>query len=371
MLAIYMLYAQKNNREMKNMQWSAKLVDPEDAEWIELVDRVTTDVYHTPEYLRLCAIEEEGDIKVILFKRNGSVVGLPLFISNLGNGDNGKDAASPYGYPGVVGDLVDVEDWKSVFSEMMVYFSELGFVSVFLRFHPLLTSGELIEAISDYGEVICHGETVYQNIDVDKEVLWSETRPRIRTEINKLRNNGWAYVPDDWTYIESFCENYNMTMRRVNASEKYYFSARYYDFLKEMQKNGSVSLHTVIDRTGAPATSGLFFRRGGIVQYHLGGTHDLYIKDAPAKLLFHEVRLWYRRKHAKIIHYGGGLGGQNDSLFQFKSGFSKKRAKFFTAQFIIDKNKYGKLVEIRIQSLKAKGEKLKTNYFPEYRAPGM
>jgi hypothetical protein len=355
---------------MKNNQWSAMLVDPEDAEWVELISRVNTDVYHTPEYLRLCEIEEDGEIKLLMIKRNGRVVGLPLFIRTLCDSGNGKDAASPYGYPSVIGDVCDTQEWVSVISEMMNFFAEHEFVSVFLRFHPLLTTNECIEAISGFGKVIYHGETVYQNIDVDEEVIWADTRPRFRSEINKLRKNGWRYVSDDWTYIDSFCENYTMTMRRVNASRRYYFSSQYFDWLKEMQKTGSVSLHTLLDREGVPATSGLFFRRGGIVQYHLGGTNDLFIKDAPAKLLFHEVRLWYRCQDAHIIHYGGGFGGQNDTLFQFKSGFSKNRAKYFTGQFIIDKNKYCDLVNQRIELLEAKGQVLIKNYFPEYRAPG-
>jgi hypothetical protein len=359
------------NKMKINNKWRVKIVEPEDCDWNELISRVNSDVYHTQEYLRACTVEEEGEIKVIIFKNNCHTIGMPLLIRKLCFENNYKDAASPYGYPCVIGDIETFEAWQSVWNEMKGFFSEYGLVSAFLRFHPLLTSSFCLEAASAFCDLIYHGETVYQNIDVSEDVLWSETRPSIRYDINKLKRGPWRYVPDDWDLLESFCKNYEMTMRRVGADKKYYFSKQYFDRLGEMRKHGSVSLHTIIDADGISVTSGLFFRREGIVQYHLGATNDLYLRYAPTKLLLNEVRLWYGSRNAKIIHYGGGIGGQNDSLFKFKSGFSKKRAKYYTGQMIADEKKYCEMVEKNLITLERAGEKPKDNYFPAYRAPGV
>jgi hypothetical protein len=79
----------------------------------------------------------------------------------------------------------------------------------------------------------------------------------------------------------------------------------------------------------------LFTIRDGVVQYHLGGTRDEFLKISPMALIFDTVRLWANDVGARVLHLGGGVGGTNDdSLFHHKGGFSDRRHNFVTWRWI-------------------------------------
>lgn len=89
---------------------------------------------------------------------------------------------------------------------------------------------------------------------------------------------------------------------------------------------------------------------------------------SPTKLLIHAAGGWYRQQGVKTLHLGGGLGAGNDSLFQFKAGFSKKRALFHTCRIILNKDRYDALTAMH-QKQTGLAQKEATDYFPAYRAP--
>ena len=69
------------------------------------------------------------------------------------------------------------------------------------------------------------------------------------------------------------------------------------------------------------------------------------------------------------MHIGSGVGGAKDSLFTFKSGFSRQRHQWFALRLITDVEKYHDLVELRAKYLRVESKQLLTsNYFPAYRA---
>ena len=113
----------------------------------------------------------------------------------------------------------------------------------------------------------------------------------------------------------------------------------------------------------------LFFESCGIVQAHLGGTKTEFLKQSPFNLLLHHARLWAKERGNNFLHIGGGVGGQKDKLFTFKSGFSKQRHQFFTMRLIIDESKYDYLVSHKAQAKNISVAQLKeSNFFPAYRA---
>jgi thiamine pyrophosphokinase len=77
-----------------------------------------------------------------------------------------------------------------------------------------------------------------------------------------------------------------------------------------------------------------------------------------------EVMQWAHAQGAAYMHFGGGLGGREDSLFHFKAGFSKQRADFFTYRLIADSQAYDTLC-IRWQEQHQ--APLDETFFPAYR----
>ena len=72
----------------------------------------------------------------------------------------------------------------------------------------------------------------------------------------------------------------------------------------------------------------------------------------------------------EFLNIEGGIGGSTeDSLYKFKSGFSKQRHSFLTSRMIIDESKYNLLTDLKAQHLEKSSEELiKSNFFPAYRA---
>jgi lipid II:glycine glycyltransferase (peptidoglycan interpeptide bridge formation enzyme) len=119
------------------------------------------------------------------------------------------------------------------------------------------------------------------------------------------------------------------------------------------------------------AAAGLFTIRDGVVQYHLGGTRDEFLKISPMALIFDTVRLWANDVGARVLHLGGGVGGTNDdSLFHYKAGFSDRRHNFATWRLIAEPGMYRELCERRARMNELQGlEPAGGDYFPAYRCP--
>ena len=98
-----------------------------------------------------------------------------------------------------------------------------------------------------------------------------------------------------------------------------------------------------------------------IMQYHLAGTTEQYIRETPMKLILDEARLLGNRLGMESLHLGGGVGGSDeDSLFKFKSGFSDKQCEFKVWQYITDITKYNELSKDIADK--------NSNFFPLYRS---
>jgi hypothetical protein len=77
------------------------------------------------------------------------------------------------------------------------------------------------------------------------------------------------------------------------------------------------------------------------------------------KLILDEARLLGNQTTAKSLHLGGGVGGSDeDSLFRFKSGFSKDFKEFSVWKFIVNEEIYEDLSK----------DKVCTDFFPLYRS---
>jgi lipid II:glycine glycyltransferase (peptidoglycan interpeptide bridge formation enzyme) len=158
-------------------------------------------------------------------------------------------------------------------------------------------------------------------------------------------------------------------MRRVKAESTYFFDEHYFTQLaRELQPVSQLFIAMV---GGKAAAAGLFTIRDGIVQYHLGGTRDEFLKLWPMVLVVDTVRLWANEVGARVFHLGGGLGGaKDDSLFHYKAGFSDRRHNFATWRWIVGPGTYQELCERQARMNELQGlEPEAADYFPAYRCP--
>jgi len=345
----------------------AEYVTCSDPRWQECLTRMAHDFYHLPEYAAFAAQQEGGRAAAFFAAEKEGTLLIPLLLREVPAGlgrPEWQDAASPYGYPSPLlhpsTTLRQLETFLQAFAECS---REQGMVSAFFRFHPLLPLP--LAPFGAYGAIVRHGATVCIDLTATPEELWRGTRENHRRGIASLTREGFEVRIDHWEDLPEFIAIYTATMKRVHASDFYFFQPAYFTGL---QKTLGERLHlcTVLSPRGEVTAAGLFTAVNGIVQYHLGGTADDYLQQAPAKLMFHHVRNWAKERGFRLFHIGGGLGSRNDSLFHFKAGFSSQRAEFHTARLVLHAERYASL-SARFRQQRAASGRLDEDFFPLYR----
>lgn len=335
-----------------------RLIGVDAPEWEAVLGEAAHDVYQRPAYVALCAAQEHGRPCALHVTDDVRTMLLPLVICSIPGG--GFDATSPYGYPGPVGRGTDDPAFLRV--ALVAGLQELRdaqFVSAFVRLHPLLNPSPP----TGIGTLVEHGETVSIDLTLPSERLWAQMRRDHRHAIARASRLGFiAHMDEEWRHQAAFRRLYRATMARRSAMPFYFFDDAYFDGLRDAL---GTDLHLcVVERDGDVAAAGLFIATDGIVQYHLSGSDDAFRMFQPSKLMVHFVSGWAKERGNRVLHLGGGVGASNDSLMEFKTGFSPRRHMFETLRFVIDEQEYRRLVEVRDPQLDPDA---RSGFFPLYR----
>jgi hypothetical protein len=323
----------------------AELIEADAPIWTEVLGRVPYDFYHLPAYLTLSAAQEGGIARALLVEEGSCGLLLPLVIRPIPG--SRIDAASPYGYPGLL--VWGTSDPDFVHRALVAGTERLrseGIVSLFVRLHPLLDE----HPPAGIGRLMTHGETVSVDLTQSLEQIWGQTRNNHRRDIAKSQRIGYVARPDEsWAHFDTFVRLYRETMERLSADDRYMFDAAYFSGLRDTL--GPSGTLWVVMRDEAVAAAVLFTETSGIVQYHLAGTDEDHSQARPTKLLIHTVTRWAKERGDRRLHLGGGVGGADDSLMHFKAGFSDERHAFRTLRVVIDAAEYARLVAARDPAL--------------------
>lgn len=347
---------------------NAHFLTVDDPRWPRFLHSVAHDFYHLPAYVRVAASHEGGEAVAFWAGDGENQLLLPLLVepvpASLGAPVDWLDAHSPYGYgcplftPGcnraAAGGLLDA------FRELA---RERGMVSAFVRLHPLLSCP--LEAFVAHGDVVLQGKTVYMDLGLCREELWRQTRSDHRCGIRKLEKSGYRVVMDDWTRYREFTNTYFNTMCRLVARPFYFFSGDYFEGIHDALGD-NLHLCVVLAPNGEVAAGGLFSAINGIVQYHVAGSSEKFQAIPATKLMLDFVRWWAKGCGFRFFHLGGGVGGEEDSLFQFKAGFSRLLAEFYTYRVVLDHQKYEHLMSCRRSNDRLGVHR--GDFFPQYRA---
>lgn len=313
-----------------------------DPAWPTYLNGTQHDVYHLPAYLQ-AEDDFRGDTSklVVVSDAKASLV-VPLTFKEIPGTEGSLDASSPYGYPAPLISADADGDWiDSAIESLLSHLRGMGVVSLFLRFHPLL--GIRPEVFARFGVQVQQGPTVAVVLGRPFEAIKADMRKGHRYDIRKALREGQRVEWDEnWNYFEHFLEIYRQTMDRVGAGEGYYFSREYFERLRDDLADHVSLWVTKIDDEVAAAS--LITECGGIAQYHLSGTRSDFLGQYPTKALLEAAANWANKRGNSFFHLGGGLGGQEDSLFRFKAGFSKERQTFSTVRIVVDQEKFSHLV---------------------------
>lgn len=336
--------------------------------WREELARVGAfDVYHLPEYHQIAANKEETYLYV--FEQDQEVIILPFMRRATGNmpwTDNTFfDALSVYGYPGPLCNTSEPQYIAAFRSDLRETLSKLDIVTFFVRMHPLLSPRAMFgDEQHDFGP------TVSLNLDQALEDQLTQCRKKHRYEFRKSLKLGVTPVhAPDFEDLDQFVEIYEQRMRSLQATDFYFFQPAYYDALKTTLREHTHLVHAVLDEQ--IIASALFFLCGRGVQYHLSGTREGFEHLSPTRVILEDMRRWATEQDYRWMHLGGGVGGDEDSLFRFKAGFGKDRCDYQVGKLVIDPARYEKLVADFTNYANSQGSKpaLDTGFFPIYRTP--
>jgi hypothetical protein len=342
-----------------------ELLPTSDDRWLGVLSRIGHDVYHRPEYVRADNRHMGGQAAALYgVDARGSEFLLPLLIcalpSRLRLPDSWRDAAAPYGYPAPIASTPEPEALNRFLRLAASVVREHNIVSLFLRWHPLLSPGSRLPIKGE--TIVNHGDTVYIDLAESPDEWQRQTHSGHRYEIRRLRKLNFRVIVDDWSHLATFQEMYRQTMQRVAAREKYNFT--FADFQNFHESLGPL-LHiaSVVSPQGELAASALFMECAGIVQYHLSGSTESFLRLAPTKLLIDEMRYWAKDRGNRVLHLGGGLSGTRDSLFEFKAGFSRHRGAFHTSRIVTDSGRF----QLAVLADPLNDPSQHDNFFPPYR----
>lgn len=339
----------------------------DDARWSREVKRHTHDFYHLPEYARICAQWEGGEPEAYLFKQGDNAMLLPLLIRSLPKDLNelGLDASSPYGYPAALfNDGADDDFRRKAVGSYVEAGRARGLITTFIRLHPILTPSLPLAEDSAWTTEV-EGPTVGLNLQENQGEWESRLSNNHIRDIRKLKGKGFEVNFDHPDGEEVFRKVYIESMKRIGVNDLYLFSENYFEALSETL-GACQTICIVVSPDGEVAAGGLFVRTGDIVQYHLGGTREAFLRLAPSKLMFYETRKKMALLGARILHLGGGLGAQRDSLFRFKAGFAGREYLFATSRVVHDQKAYESLCQRRL-SHKDNERFENSRFFPLYR----
>lgn len=328
----------------------------DNSKWSEIIKQADVYDFHHTAYFH--KIDTEFPSKLLYFSDAENFIALPIVIRPI-EGTEYFDITSVYGYAGPVYRFdKDYEEKELVAffqSSFRLFCKEQNIVSVFSRLHPLIEQKNIL---SELGDIVDLNKTVSIDLTLSADEQRKVFRKSLKSELNQLRRKEiMVKEAVNLEEIDQFIAIYYETMDRVNATPNYYFSKEYfYEFLNNTDFNSKLLIAVKDNKVIAGA---IFTLTDKIMQYHLAGTTEDFIKETPMKLILDEARLLGNETSSESLHLGGGVGGSDeDSLFRFKSGFSKDFKQFSVWKYIVNQKVYDDLSET----------KEKSNFFPLYRS---
>lgn len=333
--------------------------------WKEQIALVSnSDFYHTYDYHQLSKSNDEYPILIKYGDGQTSLL-IPLLLRDIDNSDY-KDATSVYGYAGPLVQHIDenfnVDSFQDEFNQFL---QKNNIVSVFSRLHPYIEHQESI--LKGLGTITALGNVV--NIDLTDTIENQRAKfsRRLKTYLNKSRRSCTVIKGNIDEHLDDFIRLYHENMRRVDADDSYFFTNEYYRQIlssEDYESELSLCVHTESEEIIGAA---MFMKKGDIVQYHLSGLSEEHFELNPIKLVIDEMRIKSTEEGYKYFNLGGGLGSNEDSLFRFKSSFSKDFKEFKIWKYIVNENAYKELVSQKLGNDHAP-DIIEADYFPAYRA---
>ncbi|MBM6843002.1 GNAT family N-acetyltransferase [Phocaeicola plebeius] len=315
-------------------------ITPHWNKYLTLFQPKDTDIYYKEEYVYLYTTHSEQPMCLVVEENDKYMLFPFLKREFIFHDKKYSDFETPYGYGGPIFNTNDEIFKQKGIKCLYDTFVENNYIAGFIRFHPLLNNYKYFDEI---GQIIFDRKTIAINLSLSEEEIWSnEIHTKNRNIIKKGIKNGLQFIVDNnYNYYNQFIDLYNSTMDKLQADKFYYFPEKYYLQLKENIKNSFLG---IVKKDDNILSAAIFFYNGPYGHYHLSGSNKKYLSLSPNNFMLYEAAKELKRRGALLFHLGGGTSAdEHDSLFCFKSRFSKSMYQFTLGKLIFNQDKYSDL----------------------------
>lgn len=338
--------------------------------WIEALERLPHDVYHRPEYHSLPGFGHQGTPFLFSYGEGETARFLWPYLLRPIDGTSYNDVSSIYGYAGPLcaGDSQFV---GRAFEALQGHWLSQRVVSAFTRFHPILDNAAVFDnnvCAAGAGQgLFPGGSTVSIDLSIPAEEQVRRYQKVLRQEIRKAHEVGFVTTEDgEWSAAPDFVRLYSETMTRRNSRGEYLVDEAWLACFR--RKLGTRAKMFVTRWQGSVAAVLLAIEYGPFLHAHLTGINATMTAHSPLKVLLDDIRVWGTERGLRWFHLGGGVGGREDSLFQFKRRFSPVTHRFQTGRWILDPARYREIAEAHQEALLRRGYRIgNPEFFPVYR----
>jgi lipid II:glycine glycyltransferase (peptidoglycan interpeptide bridge formation enzyme) len=206
------------------------------------------------------------------------------------------------------------------------------------------------------------GQIIYLDLSCSQEELLGNMEHSHRRKIRKAMNNpdlSFDIIIHNYQ-TEFFYNLYLENMQRVGVENKYLFSRSFFvDAFRDLSE--FISLNQIIYKRN-PCAQWLVLKYGDYAYSWLSASQSEYLNLFPNNLIVYDLCLKLKAEGVTYFNLGGGRGAQEDSVFQFKKGFSKFSNDFYIYKKINFDLEYNQLVELQNSDTGNSEE-----FFPKYR----
>jgi serine/alanine adding enzyme len=285
-------------------------------EWDDLLQELgMTDVYFRRAYLESASLLGQGRPVFLHFDRQAGSVLFPLLVREASDGY--VDVGTPMGYGGPIaaGDEPQLAEFLDAYER---WCAASRVVATFVRFHPVHANQRLAERRWHVEQI---GHSVgWRLAGRDADAVFAGMDAHHRRVVRKARAAGVEFVPEVAAgELDGFVALYRETMQRRDASPFYYFPKSYWLHLATKLADALVRFDAHAD--GELAASILCLAAPPLLHYHLGASSVRGQALGANHVLFCETASWAAERGFERFHLGGGVGGFEDSLYEFKRRF--------------------------------------------------
>jgi serine/alanine adding enzyme len=327
----------------------SQLTEVEAARWDPLLDDLgCADSYLTRSYLEAsCGLAGPGEPTLLHLEARGGHVVFACIVR-----ESPTDVTTPYGYGGPVaaGPRPPIEEFSQCYEE---WAHQRGVVSTFIVFHPRFGNDRygpqqfLMEPLAG---------TVTWRLDTSDGLL-ENMRPDHRRTVRRAQRAGLdVAIHDESVRLADFVPLYETTMQRNDAAPFYFFPKEYWLALE----SGVPILRWDARTDGNLVASLLCLSSHPWLYTHLSAASGVGRQLGASHLLRYAAAQWARDRNYTHFHLGGGVGGRQDALLEFKR-------RFYPAG--ITKTFTGKAIHNQLRYRELSGTRAPTGHFPAYRRP--